>query len=102
MSGKLRVAREVLRRADMVGYGEIWRAPRGRVRALGDVAMPLAAYLGRPGRASSGACRRLLDQRRVQAISWDHGRRVGHDGRGDGEEKQREACRGRRGRHGHG
>ena len=34
MSGKLRVAREVLRRADMVGYGEIWRAPRGRVRAL--------------------------------------------------------------------
>ncbi|KAK1617150.1 hypothetical protein QYE76_022667 [Lolium multiflorum] len=79
------------------GYGEVRRAPRGRVarvRAPVTSPMPLAAYLGVPGRASSGACRRPRGQGLVLAIFWDPWRATGHGGEADRGGKERGRCRG--------
>ncbi|KAK1663805.1 hypothetical protein QYE76_051964 [Lolium multiflorum] len=55
--------------------------------------MPFAAYLGVPGRASSGACRRPRDRWWIWAISWDPWQRVGHGGEADRGEKGGEVSR---------
>ena len=105
MSGELRVARRVPGHAEVVGVrrGTANAAWPCRARpCTRDVAMPLASYLGRRGRAPSGACRRPSDQRLVLATLRGRGRRVGHGGRAEDGGKKGRRVEGRRGRHGHG
>ena len=82
-------------------YGER-RVAVSRASVHDDVAMPLASYLGRRGRAPSGACRRPLGQWRVRAIFWDPGLRVWQGGEAWRGEKRGEGVEVERGRHGHG
>jgi hypothetical protein len=105
VSGELRVARQGPGRAEVVGVrrGTAIDACPCRARpCTGDVAMPLAAYLERTGRAPSGSCRRPLIQRRVRAISGDHGRRVWPGGSSWSGRERGVSVDGERGRHGHG